>query len=67
MPFGWIVGAYRAWQYFERDVEPVCELRAGMKRVGLNPDDEKDIMKYVTEHPGDKWVKKVVNDPRYRK
>ena len=57
MPIGWILGAYRLLKWFFKEGEDVLEIRAAMRRLGLDPNDEEQIRKYFEEHPDDKYVK----------
>ncbi len=57
MPIGWMLGAYRFLEWFFKEGEDVLEIRAAMRRLGLDPNDEEQIRKYFEEHPDDKYVK----------
>jgi hypothetical protein len=53
MPIGWMLGAYRFFQWFFREGEDLLEIRAAMPRLGLDPNDEEQIRKYFEQHADD--------------
>ena len=57
MLIGWMLGAYRFLEWFFKEGEDVLEIRAAMRRLGLDPNGEAQIRKYFEEHPHDKYVK----------
>ncbi len=57
MPIGWMLGVYRFLKWFLKEGEDVLEIRAAMRRLGLDPNDEEQVRKYFKEHPDDKYVK----------
>jgi hypothetical protein len=40
MPIGWMLGAYRFFEWFFKEGEDLLEIRAAMRRLGLDPNDE---------------------------
>jgi hypothetical protein len=53
MPIGWMLGTYRFFQWFFREGEDLLEIRAAMRRLGLDPNDEEQIRKYFEQHADD--------------
>ena len=57
MPIGWMLGAYRFFEWFFKEGEYLLEIRAAMRKLGLDPKDEEQIRKYFQQHADDKFVK----------
>jgi hypothetical protein len=51
------VGSLRFFEWFFKEGEDLLEIRAAMRRLGLDPNDEEQIRKYFEQHADDKFVK----------